>query len=237
LFGTFQEELEEVPVVYGTTSGLEMFTPVQVNVSPFEKLYSMISNAKDLKTKFLILWTGPGWNPETNSEYPIPPITPDTVRKYNPVMSTGLSIYILLQFLSMFVFQGFATGLLQKDTTLAMRYVWGVDILIIFSVQTLSMMCDRNRYSFLAEMARLFMLAAYASVGIYLSPTPELLFKKYIYIFGLFLVISVGLLSRYRNELRKPISAQEMAADLPGAQQAEDLQIQKAIALKKLKVL
>ena len=94
LFGTFQEEIEDVPVVYGLTHSLNTFDPVEANVHTWRNiLYAMwyVDTATDM---FLVLYKGPGWKAGTHphEEWPIPPCTNNSVRKYNTRLSAGMKV-------------------------------------------------------------------------------------------------------------------------------------------------
>jgi len=101
LFGTFQEEIEEVPVVYGLTHSLNTFEPLKANAKPWMAIFSNMKSVKGLKNKFLCLWNGPGWIPGSSpfQEYEIPPCTRASVRKYHTELSGMWRIYLVFLFL------------------------------------------------------------------------------------------------------------------------------------------
>jgi hypothetical protein len=72
LFGTFQEELETVPPVFGITRPAQTWNPFRIN---FQHLWLMISDAwrsKNWKDKFTIWFKPTGWRPENFEEiYPV----------------------------------------------------------------------------------------------------------------------------------------------------------------------
>jgi hypothetical protein len=72
LFGTFQQELDEVPPVYGVTRPVKTWNPIKIN---FLHLWLMIKDAwhtKSWKDKFRIWWMPTGWRPDDVIEkYPV----------------------------------------------------------------------------------------------------------------------------------------------------------------------
>ena len=72
LFGTFQEELETVPPVFGITRPAETWNPIRIN---FQHLWLLITDAwrsENWKDKFTIWFKPTGWRPENFEEkYPV----------------------------------------------------------------------------------------------------------------------------------------------------------------------
>lgn len=71
-FGTFQEELKDIPPVYGVKKAVHTWNPIWIN---FQHLYQLISDARhthSLWDKIRIWWMPTGWRPEDVKErYPI----------------------------------------------------------------------------------------------------------------------------------------------------------------------
>lgn len=68
LFGTFQEELEDEPPVYGTLKPVNSWNPLWIN---FQHLWGLIQDAwrtKSWKAKLLIWFKPTGWRPQDVSE-------------------------------------------------------------------------------------------------------------------------------------------------------------------------
>jgi hypothetical protein len=72
LFGTFQEELESVPAVFGITRPAQTWNPIRIN---FQHLWLLISDAwraEKWEDKFTIWFKPTGWRPENFEEkYPV----------------------------------------------------------------------------------------------------------------------------------------------------------------------
>ena len=98
-FGTFQEELEEVPPVYGILKPAHTWNPILIN---FQHLWRIIVDAWHTKkwTDKIRIWFMPtGWRPDdVNKTHPRSIIDdPDNFEKYSPRVSKGLIYWALFQ--------------------------------------------------------------------------------------------------------------------------------------------
>jgi len=105
-FGTFQEELEEVPPVYGITVPVKTWNPIKIN---FQHIWQLIKDA--VRAERLIdtlrIWFMPlGWRPEdVAAKFPVNKIEdPYGFEKFYPKLSTGLQVWSWLQFMTAFAF-------------------------------------------------------------------------------------------------------------------------------------
>jgi len=119
-FGTFQEELDEEPPVYGTLKQANTWNPVLIN---FQHLWRLIKDAwrtQNWKDKFRIWFMPTGWRPDdVSKKYPIIIPGVHTRTKYAPDTSNFLKgwswmqlafnnilmFYLLTQFASFSVFE------------------------------------------------------------------------------------------------------------------------------------
>jgi alkylglycerol monooxygenase len=105
-FGTFQEELEEVPPVYGITVPVKTWNPIKIN---FQHIWQLIKDA--VRAERLIdtlrIWFMPlGWRPEdVAAKFPVNKIEdPYNFEKFYPKLSTGLQVWSWIQFMIAFTF-------------------------------------------------------------------------------------------------------------------------------------
>jgi sterol desaturase/sphingolipid hydroxylase (fatty acid hydroxylase superfamily) len=72
LFGTFQQELDDVKPIYGVTRPVKTWNPVKIN---FIHLWLLMKDAwrtKNIKDKFRIWFMPTGWRPEdVKQKYPV----------------------------------------------------------------------------------------------------------------------------------------------------------------------
>lgn len=100
LFGTYQEELEDVPCVYGTKKPAQTWNPILIN---FQHLWLLIKDAWRTTSYWdkLRIWFMPtGWRPEdVRSKYPVSIIeNPYAQVKYDTKASTWLQTWSWFQF-------------------------------------------------------------------------------------------------------------------------------------------
>ncbi len=99
LFGTFQEELEEEPCVYGTLRPANSWNPVIINFTHAWRLFEDAIHARSWWDK-VSLWFRPlGWRPpDVEENYPRP--RPDVYErtKYDPWTSRPLKVWSWIQF-------------------------------------------------------------------------------------------------------------------------------------------
>lgn len=99
LFGTFQEELEEVPPQYGVLKPAATWNPIHIN---FQHLWRLIQDAwhtRNLADKFRIWFMPTGWRPhDVAKSYPREIIT-DVYgfKRYQPTASPAMKAYAVFQ--------------------------------------------------------------------------------------------------------------------------------------------
>lgn len=62
LFGTFQEELDEEPVVYGITSNIHTYNLFKIAFHEFGNIWNDLKRAPDFKSRLGYLFMPPGWS-------------------------------------------------------------------------------------------------------------------------------------------------------------------------------
>lgn len=132
MFGTFQEEQEEV--VYGITTPLRSWDPVWANFHYWVELGKKAGQTRHWPDKIKIFMKPPGWHPaDLGGFQPPPPVNPAQAVKFDVPVSRAVNLYVFLQFVlitgvtSFYMFSAdpvFANGLNTKDalffTVLAM---------------------------------------------------------------------------------------------------------------------
>lgn len=114
LFKTFQEELKDVPPVYGITRPAATWNPIKIN---FQHLWLMIKDAYRSKkwSDKLTIWFQPtGWRPEGFEEqYPIQKI--ENVYDFKKYGTTNSDILIYWSLTQMFVTLAFVSYLRSEE--------------------------------------------------------------------------------------------------------------------------
>ncbi len=112
LFGTFQEELEEVPAVYGVTRPVKTWNPIKINFMHIWLLIKDAWRAAKWEDKLKIWFMPLGWRPaDVAAKYPVEKIE-DVYHfeKYSPKLSTSLMRWSGFQFLMLVFYVFFMFG-------------------------------------------------------------------------------------------------------------------------------
>jgi len=116
LFGTFQEELPEVPPVYGITRPVQTWNPIKINFQHLWLLTKDACRANSLKDKLRIWFMPTGWRPADVAEkFPVYKIGDVyNFEKYNPASSKLLYIWSWVQTVILLLLISYLFGKIGK---------------------------------------------------------------------------------------------------------------------------
>lgn len=153
LFGTFQEELPNVPPVYGITRPASTWNPIKIN---FQHLWLLMQDAwrtDNLKDKFRIWFMPTGWRPaDVLEKYPVQKI--DDIyhfKKYSPKVSQGMTIWIWIQFLFTF---SLIVYFFDNIAKIGMPNMFVYGGFIFLSVYAYTELMDKNPNAFYFELIK-----------------------------------------------------------------------------------
>jgi len=99
MFGSFIDENAAEPVVYGTRSPLRSYNPLWANVEVYAALARDAWHAQRWSDKVRIWLKPPGWrSADLIARFPKADFDISALRKYDPPISRGVAIYVLIQF-------------------------------------------------------------------------------------------------------------------------------------------
>ena len=153
LFGTFQEELEEVPPQYGVLKPAQTWNPVLINFQHFGRLSFDAWHTRNWWDKLRIWFMPTGWRPvDVADRFPRSHIE-DVYHfeKYAPEASFGLKLYAVLQLLlntafMLFLFSVFA------DLSRTEQLTYG--LLVMGAIFGYTSVMDRKKWSWVWEALR-----------------------------------------------------------------------------------
>lgn len=150
LFGTFQEELPNVPPVYGITRPVQTWNPIKIN---FQHLWLLIQDAyrtNSWRDKFRIWFMPTGWRPaDVEANYPVHKIEdPYHFQKYAPEASVALRTWTWIQFLFTFALINYFFINIAKIGTPNIFVYGGFLFLCVFAYTELM---DKNPYAWAWE--------------------------------------------------------------------------------------
>ena len=99
LLGTFQEELDEEPVVFGVTTPLASWNPLWANLHYYAQLWRDALHAASWWDKLRIWFMPTGWRPDdVAARYPLVKSELSQFVKFDIPLTAGQKIYATLQF-------------------------------------------------------------------------------------------------------------------------------------------
>jgi alkylglycerol monooxygenase len=153
LFGTFQEELKDVPCVYGITRPVRTWNPVKIN---FQHLWLMMKDAwrtNNWKDKFMLWFKPTGYRPaDVMEKYPVYKINDVyNFEKYYPRSSFALDAWCWVQLVALLLFISYLFGYIAPIDKLNDGYIYYYGGFIFLFVYALAELMDRSRFAILWE--------------------------------------------------------------------------------------
>lgn len=210
LFGTFQEEIPEVPPVYGITRPVRTWNPIKIN---FQHLWLLIRDAwraKSIKDKFRIWFMPTGWRPEdVERKYPVYKIGDVyDFEKYDTKTTVVFSTWIWIQLVMLLLFVSYFFGNIATIGSPDM-FIYGAFVFVY--VYAYSELMDGNKYAILWEVIKatggiavIFNRGDWFGINAYYPGASNILIA--------YLVLSVGatagfLFTAGKENSRAPVSA------------------------------
>lgn len=153
LFGTFQEELDDVPAVFGITRPAQTWNPFRIN---FQHLWLLISDAwraENWKDKLTIWFQPTGWRPANFEEkYPVAKIT--NVYQFTKYGSQHSKLLMYWSLFQLFLTLGLVSILYLSIANLSLENIFIYAFFIFISVYSYTELMDTNKYAMLWETIR-----------------------------------------------------------------------------------
>lgn len=163
LFGSYQEELPQVPPVYGITRPVRTWNPIRIN---FQHVWLLIQDAwrtRSWKDKLLLWFKPTGYRPaDVIERYPVSKIeNVYNFEKYEPVSSPALRAWAWVQLFIMLLFTSYLFGQIASIKSLNPSYIFWYGGFLFLSVYSLTDLMDRNSTAVIAEGIRLLLGGAF----------------------------------------------------------------------------
>ena len=152
MFGTFQEELEDEPPVYGTLKPAMSWNPIWIN---FQHLYLLSRDAwhtRKWKDKLRIWFMPTGWRPQDVSKiFPIISRESDKNKKYKPTYNFNWKVIAVVHFSAITLMLFF---FLSKFSDLNFNLQITLSLLIFFSIFGFTSLMDYYSWAPMLEIFR-----------------------------------------------------------------------------------
>jgi alkylglycerol monooxygenase len=172
LFGSFQDELDEEPCVYGIRGPLRSWNPLKAITHIYVDIARDSWHATNWRDKLRVWVARTGWRPEdVEARYPRPKHDLSSFEKYDPAVSSAVKCYAFFQLLA-------AAALLNVMEAMQIPYLAGVALWALMLATTVTTAfwlenLDGARLQFwetvrLASLAVLLMLGVAAGINLHL---------------------------------------------------------------------
>jgi len=171
LFGSFQEELDSDPVIFGVRKPLANWNPFWANIQVYAYLWFDAMHTRRWRDKIGIWFRRTGWRPQdVELRYPKVSSNLQTFQKYDPPLSGHLRYYVIGQFVLA------AVGVIWIGQLYATQGATAVVIpclLLWMQLYTLGLISDRRASAVRFELARLFVVMPIGVLAIVMTrPVP-----------------------------------------------------------------
>ena len=154
LFGTFQEELETVPAVFGITRPAQTWNPIRINFQHLRLLIADAWRSENWKDKFTIWFQPTGWRPEHfEDKYPVQKIKDVyAFDKYNSSYSKKLVYWSVVQALITLLFVSY---LFNNIATIGMPDIFIYGAFLFLTIYSYTELMDTRSSALFWEGLRL----------------------------------------------------------------------------------
>ncbi|MBN7821681.1 sterol desaturase family protein [Bowmanella yangjiangensis] len=166
LFGSFQEELEDDPPLFGIRKALRSWNPLWANVHVYSQLVHDCWHAARWQDKVQIWFKRTGWRPaDVEAKYPIPKADLSRFEKYDPPIGTATKLYSLLQHgLTILI----ALMLMLHGNEIALWQQWGIMLFVLFSTFSVGALMEQRWFARWLELVK--NLSVLAALAVFLIP-------------------------------------------------------------------
>ena len=182
MFGSFQAEKQEMPVVFGISSQLASWNPIRANFQVYVNLWQDAAVTKGLKNKIKVWLSPPSWRSvDAKEQNPRKYITTKSMVKYDVNLTSGQQGYILFQHIAILVM---TVGWLLSLTSFTLTMLITTCAFAIFTLFTVSVLQEVKTWSWLLELTRVVVSGALMRL---LLPTSAL----FTAIIGMYVLVSI----------------------------------------------
>ena len=152
IFGTFQEELDSEPPIYGTLKPVQSWNPVWINFQHFWILLRDAWYTKDRLSKIKIWFMPTGWRPpDVIERFPLVSRKSQPSLRYNPKYSKSWKFVAIFHF-SILVFM--ILFLLGRFSELEISFQLSFGLLIMYSIFGFTALMDFHSWAPIFEQLR-----------------------------------------------------------------------------------
>lgn len=164
IFGTFEWERDDQPIVYGLVDQPQFFNPLKQQMFYYGKVLEKANSMNTWSDKIFAFMKGPGWFPGTDrlgDPMGVPEIQHRA--KYDPKVAAWINVYAVLHFvLVFFAFDDLSRYNLQMSP----MNVLAICAFLFWTLTAIGMLFDNSPYAWVNEFLRsTVFLVSYAKFG------------------------------------------------------------------------
>ena len=176
IFGTFQEELDDEPVVFGVRKPLASWNPFWANLQVYDYLWFDARHTSRWRDKLGLWFRRTGWRPgDVEARFPKRRSNLAQFRKFDPYLGPGYRRYVVFQFVLA------AFGILWIGTVFAEQGAVRVllpCLLLWITLYSVGLISEQRAFAKRFEIARLLLIVpagvvAMARQGLFTGATTE----------------------------------------------------------------
>jgi alkylglycerol monooxygenase len=153
LFGTYADEDDDEPVIYGTRSPLRRYDPIWSNLEVYAALARDCLRTRRWRDKLAIWWKPPGWRPaDLAAAEPKATFDPYPREKYAPQAARAVQAHVSVQFALLMLIGADCLARAEQLPT-----AWGIGY-VAWAVANLVALCawlEGKRHAVVLDLARL----------------------------------------------------------------------------------
>ena len=161
LFGTFQEELDAEPCIFGVRRPVRTWNPFLINTQHVWLIIKDTIRTKNILDKIRVWYKPTGWRPKDMEEkYPVDYLKANDVysfEKYNPSYSKVFQIWSQIHLTTMFVLMGFLFFNIKNIQSNNQYIYYG--LFLLFSIFSYTTLMDKKRLGVITECINLLIVS------------------------------------------------------------------------------
>ena len=206
LFGTFQEELKDVPPVYGITRPVHTWNPIKINFLHLWQLVKDAWHAKSIKDKLRIWFKPTGWRPaDVEQKYPLYKI--EDVYHFNKYATAETKPLLIWSWIQLIVLLLLVSYLFGNIALIGMPAIFIYGAFVFLFVYAFTELMDGNKYALVWEVAKniigvalIFLLGDWFGAGKISSAISYVLLEY----FAISSFVTIWLVAQQKNKNGKP---------------------------------
>ena len=165
IFGTFQEEQEDEPCIYGIRGPIKTFNPLWANVHIYFGIFRNFFKTKNWKDKFHVLVARTGWQPEDIEEVnPTKEFDASSFVKYDPAVNRIVAIYGFIQLIILTIAAPF---IIEDEASSYYLGALGVGMILFTMISTTKWLDGKSAMHLEIPRLIIFSLCAIAGLQYY----------------------------------------------------------------------